>query len=243
MRLLSYTLPPGGDTSSSYGSTVSPIYLHTFLTKCPSQKSSQFQSWKPPPKSNLLPSRQPPPSHQSLGPDIEDPTLFPRLADNQSPDILWIGCSDSRCPETTLLHLHPGDIFVERNIANILHPSDPNALAVIEYAVLNPKVQLIILCGHKACGGVEAILDDQELTLGLELWLEPLKQVREEHRLELDSLTRERAAVRLAELNVFAGVRALQELEFVKEAMRDGLKVYGLFYNVGDGMLRELLRV
>ncbi|KAL4932170.1 carbonic anhydrase [Aspergillus undulatus] len=177
---------------------------------------------------------------------IEDPTLFPTLATGQSPEILWIGCSDSRCPETTLLHLQPGDIFVERNIANVIHPADedPNAAAVIEYAVRQLGVQLIILCGHRDCGGVEAVLsEDKGLRPVLESWLRPLKRVKEENWEELQGLPFEKAAVRLAELNVFKGVEVLREMDVVKEAMGKGeLRVYGLIYDVGSGRLRELVR-
>ncbi|KAL4874314.1 carbonic anhydrase [Aspergillus karnatakaensis] len=174
---------------------------------------------------------------------IEDPDLFPELVTDQKPKILWIGCSDSRCPETTLLHLKPGDVFVERNIANILHPDDKNSPAVIEYAVKHLEVEMIILCGHKDCGGVEAVYQEKELGPVLGSWLEPLKEVKQAHWRELEGLPEEKALIRLAELNVLRGVEVLKGWGFVEEAMRGGLRIYGLLYDVGTGRLRELVNI
>ncbi|KAL5335955.1 carbonic anhydrase [Aspergillus crustosus] len=170
---------------------------------------------------------------------LTNPSLFPCLAESQSPEILWIGCSDSRCPETTLLHAQRGDIFVQRDIANILHPDDGNAKAVIEYAVKNLEVEIVVLCGHVDCGGVEAVFQDEDESAGNEKG----RELREKHREELDKLPIEKARVRLAELNVLRGVEELQKMEVVAEAMRDrGVRVWGVIYNVGNGWLRELVR-
>ncbi|CEN59506.1 hypothetical protein ASPCAL01956 [Aspergillus calidoustus] len=151
------------------------------------------------------------------------PCLFPDQAKGQKPDILWIGCSDSRCPETTLLDLQPGDVFVHRNIANLLHPADLSSTAVIEN-----------------CGGVAAAMEDKSLGI-LDPWLLPLRELREAHQDELDSLPEEMAALKLVELNVLAGVKTLKRTNVVAEAMRKGLKVYGLVYDVGSGILQELV--
>lgn len=170
----------------------------------------------------------------------EHPDLFPTLATGQSPEIVWIGCSDSRCPETTLLGLKPGDVFVHRNIANILHPTDLSSSAVIEYAVKQLKVKHIVLCGHTSCGGVAAALGNKQLGI-LDPWLLPLRQIREQHLDTLQSLSTEERALKLSELNVLAGVKVLKQKSAVLDAIQErGLRVHGLIYDVASGMLREL---
>lgn len=170
----------------------------------------------------------------------EYPELFPALASGQHPEILWIGCSDSRCPETTILGLQPGDVFVHRNIANIMHPSDLNSGAVIEYAVEHLKVKHIVLCGHTSCGGVAAALANQKLGL-IDAWLLPLRKLREQNVELLQSLSPKEASLKLSELNVYYGVRTLKENHVVLDAIQErGLKIHGLVYDVGSGTLREL---
>ncbi|PTU18259.1 hypothetical protein P175DRAFT_0361529 [Aspergillus ochraceoroseus IBT 24754] len=169
----------------------------------------------------------------------EQPELFPTLAAGQNPEILWIGCSDSRCPETTLLGLKPGDVFVHRNIANVLHPSDLSSSAVIEYAVRHLRVKHIVLSGHTCCGGVAAALGNKQLGI-LDPWLLPLRQLREENLELLQSLSADEAAVKLVEFNVLAGVKVLKQKNVVLEAMQQGLKVHGVVYDVSSGVIRQL---
>ena len=170
----------------------------------------------------------------------ENPSLFPTLASGQHPEILWIGCSDSRCPETTVLGLQPGDVFVHRNIANIMHPSDLNSLAVIEFAVVHLKVKHVVLCGHTSCGGVAAALANRKLGL-IDAWLMPLRKLRESNLAELEKMAPKEAALRLAHLNVQQGVRTLKDNPVVLDAMQQrGLVVHGLIYEVGTGELREI---
>lgn len=170
----------------------------------------------------------------------ENPKLFPTLASGQHPEILWIGCSDSRVPETTLLGLKPGDVFVHRNIANILHPGDLNAGAVIEYAVVHLKVKHIVVCGHISCGGVAAALGNQKLGL-LDTWLVPLRTLRRQHLHTLKSLPQAEAAKKMVEYNVLQGVETLKENATVIDAMRDrGVCIHALVYDVACGELREL---
>lgn len=124
--------------------------------------------------------------------------------------IVWLGCSDSRCPETTILGLQPGDVFVHRNIANIISPTDINTSAVIQYAVENLKVKHVVLCGHSACGGAAAALGDIRVGGVLDTWLTPLKALRNANKDELMAIEDEKArAIRIAELNVEAGVQVL----------------------------------
>ncbi|KAI9758838.1 MAG: hypothetical protein M4579_002784 [Chaenotheca gracillima] len=169
------------------------------------------------------------------------PDLFPALAKGQKPPILWIGCADSRCPETTLLGLQPGQVFVHRNIANILHPGDLSAQSVIEYAVKYLGVEHVVLGGHVSCGGVKAALGNAKLGL-IDAWLAPLRSLREQNIEALDALaTEDEKASLLMELNVKKGVETLKENHHIIDAIRErGLQVYGVIYDVGTGQLREL---
>lgn len=174
----------------------------------------------------------------------QNPDFFSRLASGQAPDILWLGCSDSRCPETTILGLQPGDVFVHRNIANIVSPTDINTAAVIEYAVVHLRVKHVVLCGHTGCGGAAATLGDTPVGGVLDIWLTPMRALRNAHGEELDSISREdkqRAVKRLAELNVEAGVRVLMANAAIREAIRDrGLQVHGTLFDIATGRVRDL---
>ena len=105
-----------------------------------------------------------------------DPDAFTNLAQGQAPEILWIGCADSRIPETTVCHGKPGDIFVHRNIANTVHENDLNAASVVEYAVAHLKVKKVVVCGHTRCGGANAALGDADLGQTLNTWLHPVRE-------------------------------------------------------------------
>lgn len=170
----------------------------------------------------------------------DQPDLFPTLATGQQPQILWLGCSDSRCPETSMLGLQPGDVFVHRNIANILHPGDLSSGAVIEFAVKHLRVKHVVVCGHTSCGGVAAAMGNKELGI-LDPWLLPLRQVRERNLALLQSLSPEEAALKLVELNVREGLDVVTQKSVVLSAIQErGLQVHGLIYDVGSGVLREL---
>jgi carbonic anhydrase len=169
-----------------------------------------------------------------------DPALFERLSKGQSPQILWIGCADSRCPETTILGLNPGDVFVHRNIANILIPTDLNSLSVIQYAVQYLEVKHIVVCGHTSCGGIAAALDNKKLGL-IDMWLMPLRQLRRENLKLLESMDEKAKGLKLVELNVRSGIDTLMDNPVVLDAVTErGLKVHGLIYDVGTGELNEL---
>lgn len=168
------------------------------------------------------------------------PALFEQLGKGQSPQILWIGCADSRCPETTILGLQPGEIFCHRNIANILVSTDLNSLSVIQYAVQYLQVKHIIICGHTFCGGVAAALDNKRLGL-IDTWLMPLRAIRQQNLELLNSLDEVERGLKLVELNVRSGIKVLLENPVVIDAIAErNLKVHGLIYNVGSGELREL---
>ncbi|KAJ5899698.1 Carbonic anhydrase [Penicillium taxi] len=170
----------------------------------------------------------------------EHPDLFPTLANGQTPQILWLGCSDSRCPETSMLGLQPGDVFVHRNIANIIHPGDLSSSAVIEYAVVHLRVSHIVVCGHTSCGGVAAAMGNKQLGI-LDPWLMPLRQVRERNLAILQSLPTDEAALKLVELNVREGLNIVKQKGAVLSAIQErGLQVHGLIYDVASGVLSQL---
>ncbi|KAK8069649.1 carbonic anhydrase [Apiospora phragmitis] len=172
----------------------------------------------------------------------QNPNFFPTLASGQSPTILWLGCSDSRCPETTILGLQPGDVFVHRNIANIVSATDINTSAVVEYAVAHLKVQHVVLCGHSSCGGAAVAAGDARVGGVLDTWLTPLKALRNAHRAELDAIKDDGArGIRIAELNVEAGVQVLLANQTVQDHIEErGLQVHGCFFDIGSGRIRDI---
>jgi carbonic anhydrase len=171
-----------------------------------------------------------------------DPEFFSRLAHIQQPDLLWIGCSDSRVPANEIVGLAPGELFVHRNVANVVPVTDLNALAVVEYAVNSLGVRHVIVCGHYRCGGVKAALEGHQAG-AVALWLQPLRNLADEHRAELDALASDDARWdRLCELNVVAQVRAVAQTDIVEAAWERGaeLAVHGWIYDLEDGLLRDL---
>lgn len=166
-----------------------------------------------------------------------DPDFFPRSARGQAPRILWIGCADSRIPETTILGLKPGEVFVHRNIANIITATDINSLSVIEFAVAHLKVEHILVCGHTSCGGVNAALGNARLGL-LDIWLQPMRQLRMEHTDELDALDKDARGLRLSQYNVLRSLEVLRMNPTVIDAMKArNLELHGVIYNVGNGKM------
>ncbi|KAK1759656.1 putative carbonic anhydrase [Echria macrotheca] len=172
----------------------------------------------------------------------QNPNFFPKLASGQAPQILWLGCSDSRCPETTILGLQPGDVFVHRNIANIISPTDINTSAVIEYAVAHLKVKHVVLCGHTSCGGAAAALSDSRVGGVLDTWLTPLKAVRQANADELAAISDDKKrTARIAEMNVEAGVKVLMANFTIQDAIRErGLQVHGCLFDISCGKIRDL---
>ena len=145
-------------------------------------------------------------------------------------------------PETTVLGLQPGDVFVHRNIANIVSPTDINSSAVIEYAVAHLKVKHIVLCGHTSCGGAAAALGESKVGGVLDTWLTPLRRLKLQHKAELEAITDAGArAQRLAELNVALGCETLMANVVVEEAVRErGLRLHGVLFDIPSGKLRDL---
>src|SRR5437867_3633680 len=171
-----------------------------------------------------------------------DPGYFERLAETQQPDYLWIGCADSRVPANEIVGLGPGELFVHRNIANVVHPIDLNVLSVLQYSVEFLRVSHIIVCGHYGCGGVQAALR-VGMPAPLENWLEQIRSVYRSYRKELDALPDEKARWRrLCELNVVAQVEAVCQTDTVRSAWKRGqiLTVHGWIYDLREGLLRDL---
>lgn len=171
-----------------------------------------------------------------------DPFFFSRLARQQAPEYLWIGCSDSRVPASLITGLLPGEIFVHRNIANIVNPMDMNCLSVLQYAVDVLKVKHIIVCGHYGCGGVRAAMEGGSPGV-VDDWLRPVSDICQKQRAALFGIrTAEERVNRLCELNVAEQVKNIGNTSIVYEAWARGrdLTIHGWIYAVGDGMLKDL---
>ncbi|MDR5896060.1 carbonate dehydratase [Larsenimonas suaedae] len=171
----------------------------------------------------------------------QDPAFFERLSRQQTPKFLWIGCSDSRVPANQIIDLPPGEVFVHRNVANILHHNDMNALSVIQYAVDVLGVEHIMIVGHYGCGGVRAALDGDECGI-VDYWLHSLRQLSAMHRSELSPLPIEQQADRLCELNVMAQVSNLCSTKIVQRAWARGqnLSIHGWCYSLSNGQVKDL---
>jgi carbonic anhydrase len=171
-----------------------------------------------------------------------EPDFFARLAGQQAPQYLWIGCADSRVPANQIVGLLPGEMFVHRNVANVVVHTDLNCLAAIQYAVDVLRVGHIIVCGHYGCGGVLSALRDQKLGL-IDNWLRHVQDVRSRHRAPLAALaSEEQQHDRLCELNVIEQVVNVSQTTIVREAWARGqeLAVHGWIYRLTDGLLRDL---
>jgi carbonic anhydrase len=172
----------------------------------------------------------------------QDPAFFQRLAGQQAPQYLWIGCSDSRVPANQITGLQPGEMFVHRNIANVVVHADLNCLSVIHFAVEVLRVGHIIVCGHYGCGGVLSALRDDKVGL-CDNWLRHVQDVRWKYREELDALPGEaQRHNRLCELNVIEQVNNVSQTTVVRDARARGqvLTVHGWIYDLQDGLLRDL---
>lgn len=171
----------------------------------------------------------------------EDPTFFARMAEQQSPRYLWIGCSDSRVTANDVLGLDPGEVFVQRNIANIVHTSDMNVLSVLEFAIDVLKVEHIIVCGHYRCGGVLRALAAERSAL-VDHWLQPIVMLYRKHRKYFDTLDHATVVDRMCELNIEMQVRRVASIPTVENAWARGqsLSIHGWIYGVHDGLLRDV---
>ncbi|ESR25764.1 carbonic anhydrase [Lutibaculum baratangense] len=172
----------------------------------------------------------------------DEPDFFPRLAQQQAPEALWIGCSDSRVPANEIVGRDPGELFVHRNVANLALPTDLNMLCVLAYAVDVLKVRHVIVCGHYGCGGVMAAADGCRHGL-LDHWLEPIREVHRENESALSAINSEVGRVNhLCELNVVRQVGNVARTPIVRDAWTRGqpLSLHGWIYGLSDGLVRDL---
>lgn len=172
-----------------------------------------------------------------------DPTFFERLAEIQRPEFLWIGCSDSRVPANEITGTQPGEIFVHRNVANMVVNTDTNLLSVLDYAVTHLKVKHVIVCGHYGCGGIKAATTQNDFKMVLNMWLRNIKDVYRLHREELDQIKDEETRTdRLVELNVREQVYNLAKTSIIQRAWKQSNKphLHGWVYGLKDGLIKPV---
>jgi carbonic anhydrase len=173
----------------------------------------------------------------------EDPDYFNRLAHLQTPEFLWIGCSDSRVPANEITGTQPGEIFVHRNIANLVIHTDVNLLSVLDYAVNHLKVSHVIVCGHYGCGGIKAAMGRHDYNQVLNMWLRNIKDVYRLYQQELESIVdEEERADKLVELNVKEQVLKLAKTSIIQRAWknRNAPVLHGWVYGLKDGLIKSL---
>ena len=172
-----------------------------------------------------------------------EPDFFDKLSKRQKPEYLWIGCSDSRVPANQLLGLVPGDIFVHRNVANLVVHTDFNCLSVLQYAIEVLKVKHVIVCGHYGCGGIDAALEDQQLGL-IDNWLGHIKDIAKFHQEELATLSDEQRSARLCELNVIEQANNIRRSNIFKDAQTRGqeTRIHSWIYSLRNGRIKDLAK-
>jgi carbonic anhydrase len=172
----------------------------------------------------------------------QDPDFFPKLAAQQGPEYLWIGCSDSRVPANQIVGLLPGEVFVHRNVANVVVHADLNCLSVLQFAVDVLKIRHVIVCGHYGCGGVRAAYQDERMGL-VDNWLRHVQDVAQKHRVVLESAgSVDEQVNRLCELNVLEQVANVCQTTVIQDAWARGqdVTVHGWIYDLADGLIRDL---
>lgn len=178
--------------------------------------------------------------------NVQDPDFFDRLSKLQTPEFLWIGCSDSRVPANQITGTEPGEIFVHRNVANLVIHTDVNLLSVLEYAVAILKVKHVIICGHYGCGGIKAAMGNHDFKQILNMWLRHIKDVYRHNRTELDAITdEEKRTERLTELNVIEQVQRLAKTSIIQKAWKDEQRpdLHGWVYGLKDGLIKPVFEM
>lgn len=172
---------------------------------------------------------------------VKDPNYFNKLLKGQKPPVLWIGCADSRVPANQVINADPGDVFVHRNIANMVIHSDMNMLSVLDYAVNILKVKHVIVCGHYDCGGIVAAMSNKQYGL-IDNWIRHIKDVYRFHKEEMDSIKDEQKRLdRMVELNVYEQVQDLAKTSIIQQAWACGQEIHlhGWVYSLEDGLVRD----
>ncbi|HMO62210.1 MAG TPA: carbonic anhydrase [Ferruginibacter sp.] len=176
----------------------------------------------------------------------DDPHFFERLVNVQKPEFLWIGCSDSRVPPNEITQTEPGQIFIHRNVANLVVNTDVNVLSVLDYAVNHLKVKHVVVCGHYGCGGVEAALSKTNFNHILNMWLRNIKDIYRLHQQELDTIQDTTQKVnRLVELNVKEQVLNLAKTSIIQSAWKQsgGPDIHGWVYDLHDGIIKSIYEI
>jgi len=176
----------------------------------------------------------------------DDPEFFSRLSKIQTPEFLWIGCSDSRVPANEITNTQPGEIFVHRNVANLVVHTDVNLLSVLEYAVSYLKVKHVIVCGHYGCGGIKAAMTNHDFKQVLNMWLRNIKDVYRLHRDELETIPEEEKRFdRLVELNVIEQVHHLAKTSIIQRAWKRETypHIHGWVYSLNDGLIKSVFEL
>ena len=176
----------------------------------------------------------------------EDPEFFDRLAHLQTPEFLWIGCSDSRVPANEITGTQPGEIFVHRNVANLVINTDVNVLSVLDFAVNHLKVKHVIICGHYGCGGIKAATTKNDFKPVLNMWLRNIKDVYRLHREELDGIKEEESRTdRLTELNVKEQILNLAKTSIIQRAWKNEQRpdLHGWVYGLNDGLIKPVFEM
>ena len=171
-----------------------------------------------------------------------DPQFFNKLANGQQPPVLWIGCADSRVPANEIIGAKPGEVFVHRNIANMVIHTDMNMLSVLDYAVNALKVKHVIVCGHYGCGGIAAAMENQHIGI-IDNWIRHIKDVYRFHQEELNTIADEKERFnRFVELNVVEQVFDLAKTSIVQNAWnnKQDLRIHGWVYGIGDGLIKDI---
>ena len=171
----------------------------------------------------------------------QDPEYFKRLSALQHPDYLWIGCSDSRVPANVITGLEPGEVFVHRNVANLVHRGDLNLLSVLEFAVEVLDIKHIIVCGHYGCGGVKAAMDGLRHGV-IDHWIQPIRDVADEYHQELEAIDEAEPRLdRLCELSIEAQVKSLSRTPVIQSAWQRGknLEIHGWVYGLNNGLIHD----
>ena len=173
----------------------------------------------------------------------KDPLFFKNLSEIQTPEFLWIGCSDSRVPANEITNTQPGEIFVHRNVANLVINNDVNLLSVLDYAVNHLKVKHVIVCGHYGCGGVKAATTNNDFNQVLNMWLRNIKDIYRIHRDELDAISDEGKRVdRLVELNVQEQILNLAKTSIIQRAWKNDQRpdLHGWVYGLNNGIIKPI---
>lgn len=184
--------------------------------------------------------------HWAARKKAEDPTFFERLLHVQSPEFLWIGCSDSRVPPDQITQTEPGEIFIHRNVANLVVNTDVNLMSVVDYAVNHLKIKHVVVCGHYGCGGIKAAMSNTDFNQVLNMWLRNIKDIYRIHRKELEAITDEESRVnRMVEINVKEQIFNLAKTAMIQRAWSNDQRpdLHGWVYDLHDGLIKPVIEM